>query len=376
MNRRGLLLCAALVVTACGPDEVPSGSPFPLRSPGATPVAVAPTWVQVNLPVVAGTWTATGAIADLDGFVAYGSVNFLPAAWTSVDGTTWQSVALPGAGGPEGGAPTHAAATADATVLLGVGGTSQCAHPAREYIWRRVRGEAAWAAAPFAENLFCAAGIPDLAASGNAFAVSGTNGGEIPFAWWSVDGLAWHDASRGLPIDSPPAVLAATDSGFLLLGRGSRTDAEASLDGRSWHAVEAPPVPPAFNENGQGMSPSVLIETATGPLAIYESDEGWLVSAWRRQADASWVEVPLNAFEPGAHVGGATSIAGRTYLFLVRDGRAGLAASADLSAWTEIEVPPMESISALTAFAGRLVMVGWVTVNGESVSQVWTTAAP
>lgn len=371
MNRRALFLLLCSIVAACVPNAVPTQSPRQPASIAPTPAAVNLDWTRASLPDTQGRWSANGVLADVDGFVVYGGINDVAAVWTSVDAATWQSVALPGRA--ERASPAHAAASADSTVLLGVGGTSECAHPQREYIWQRVRGDVAWSAAPFNQDLFCAGGLPDLAATGDGFAITGRNAGEVPFAWHSVDGLAWQDASHGLPVDSPPALVTATDTGFLFLGRGGRTLAEASVDGRSWSPVVAPPVPPAFNPNGAGMLPEVLIDTASGPLAIFDSDDGTnIVSAWRRLPDASWAEVLLEPLAPFGRITGGVSISDRTYLFLISGGRGRLVLSTDLVAWADVTIPPLSSINELAAFGGRLVLVGSVSdLNGETKWQVW-----
>lgn len=377
MTHRWLLVLACAMVSACGPDIPPPSVLPPTPSILPSPVAgQALVWTRAELPDTAINWIVSGVIADPDGFVVYGSATDRAAVWTSADGVTWQSMALPGFAQPDGGSPSHAAMSGDATVLVGVGGSSQCAHPSREYIWRRVHGDAGWAAAPFVENLFCLGGIPDLAANDDTFVVAGTSSGETPFAWRSIDGLAWHDTGRGLPADSPPTLVTTTDAGFLLVGRGSRTDAEASVDGSSWTPVEAPPVPPAFNPVGDGMTAAALVPTAGGPLAIYESDDATVLSAWRRLADGTWEEVPLGALGPGAGVTDGVTIDGLSYLLLIRDGRAGLVSSTDLTTWTDIAVPPMDSISGIATFGGQAVLTGWVTVNQEPMPQVWTAPAP
>lgn len=385
MTRRAILLLVCALASACGQDTLPTQSPESTQlaqstqatSPDAsTSTKISVDWTLVNLPDAVGQWSAGGVIANAEGFVVYGGVNDRPAAWTSIDGLTWQSFALPGL--PHQGFPAYAAATTTDTVLMGVGGTSQCAHPSREYLWRRRRGDDTWMAVPFVESLFCQGGLPKIAANDSGFAIAGTNAGEIPFAWHSADGLKWQDVSQGLPVDSPPALMTAIDGGFLFLGRGSRTDAEASLDGTNWAAVEAPPAPPAFNPNGGlAMSPELLIDTPHGPMAIYESDDGSAVSGWRRQPDSSWAEVSLAGFEPGALVAGGLAVGNRTYLSLIRAGRGTLVVSDDLATWTAIAVPPLNSFGDLAEFGGRLMLVGSVNdAAGETRWQVWTALDP
>jgi hypothetical protein len=375
--KRATLLLASALLSACGPESVATQPATATTTEAPTPTPVTIDWTPASLPDTAGSWLANGVVADAEGFLLFGAANDRPAVWTSADAEAWKSMPLAGLGVGLGAFPAYAARSDAATVLIGVGGTNQCAHPAREYLWRRGASDETWAAVPFVEALFCAGGVATLAATPAGFAVAGTNAGGIPFAWQSTDGSTWLDAGRGLAIDSPPAVLAAIDDGFLLLGRGERTIAEASVDGRSWTIVQAPPVPPAFNTNGGlAMSPVVLIDTVLGPLAIFESDDG-LHSAWRRLPDDSWAGVTLANLVPPGRVSGGVSIDDRTYLFLIAGGRGRLVVSKDLSAWTEILIPPLSSINGLAELGGRLVLVGSVIdAQAEPHWQVWVGAGP
>ena len=75
----------------------------------------------VELPDATGVWFASGVIADPDGFTRLRRGQHDRAAiWTSRDGNSWASAALPGGFG----FPSDAAASATATVLLGAGSTS------------------------------------------------------------------------------------------------------------------------------------------------------------------------------------------------------------------------------------------------------------
>jgi hypothetical protein len=244
-------------------------------------------------------------------------------------------------------------------------------------MWRRARGEAEWQAAPFVADLFCAGGFPHIAATQNMFVVAGTGTGEQPFAWRSVDGLKWADASHGLPLDVPPALLLATGAGFLELGRGERTDAEFSVDGTAWTRVKAPPAPPAFIPNGAGTSPVAMLGTAQGALAIFQPDDAATLSAWRREADGSWTKMQLSGFEIGDGIYRGITIGGQAYLFVNRRGRATLLASTDLATWTAVAIPALDAMLGLAAFDGRMVLVGSITdAAGDEQAQVFTSTKP
>jgi hypothetical protein len=359
----------ALVVSACQPPP-PSLSPSAPPEPG--PSAAAGAWTPIDLPGAAGVWFANGVIADADGFTVFGDINDRPAAWASPDGATWSSNALPG----RSGFPSSGAASQAATVLIGGGSTDRCAHPFGQSLWRRARADATWQAVPFNQELFCAGGFENIAAFADAFAVVGTGTGDQPFAWQSSDGLAWRDAGQGLPFDAPPWLLAATDGGFIELGRGARTDVRVSVDGKAWSAVEAPPVPPAFNGDAPGMSPVALLATAQGVAAFYQSDGATTRSAWLRHADRSWSEIELEGFERGDVLTIGVTIDGTPILFGGRGRSARLWISPDLARWTAVPLPDVEAVLGLASFADRLVLVTKIPATGDpNVTRVYGAPA-
>ena len=365
-----LLGLLAIVVLGCQPGPTPSlATPLPAANQSLPPTG---DWTPIELPDAAGTWFAAGVIADADGFVVYGGINDQPAVWTSTNGIDWTSGAL-----PRGfGFPSQAAASTEATVLLGAGSTSLCAHPFGEALWRRAMGAATWEAVPFVERLFCAGGISEIAATNDDFAVVGMGTGDQPFAWQSDDGMAWRDAAQGLPPNTPPSLVTAFNGGFLELGRGERTDVRRSTDGTRWDAVEAPPVPPAFNGDGQGMSPAALLSTKAGVLAIYASDGGRAISAWRRAADGSWTALQMVGLLPGDVISGGFGSGADAYLFLGRGDSAALITSKDLASWTEVAIPRVGAILGLASFGERTVLVAYTPdpAGGPDVTSVFVTA--
>ena len=366
----------ALIVLGCQPTPSATHA-TPSESPVRTTEA-GPDWTPIVLPDTGEVWSAAGVIADSSGFVVFGGIAGQPAAWTSTDGTRWQSVALPPALGFPFGFPTNAAASADATVLLGGGSTSRCAHPAGETLWRRAAGREAWEWVPFVERLFCAGGLAEIAATEHSFAVVGMGTGDQPFAWQSADGLAWRDASQGLPANTPPSLIAAFDGGFMELGRGERTDVRTSVDGTAWTSAEAPPVPPAFNGNGTGMSPGVLVSTTAGVLAIYEPDSGGGRSAWRRGSDGSWSRASMTGVEPGDVIAAGVGIGANAYLLIRRGNAAALAISTDLETWALVEAPPVGALAGLASFGGRTVLVASTPdpATGDDRSAVFVRDGP
>jgi hypothetical protein len=328
-------------------------------------------WTPVDLPDLVAPWSANGVIADSDGLVVYGGIGDRPAVWTSRDGLSWAAAALPGGFG----FPASAAASTTATVLLGAGTTSRCAHPFGEFLWRRTSGATSWDAVPFVEPLFCAGGFAEISETRDAFAVVGMGTGDQPFAWQSGDGMAWRDAAAGIPFDAPPSVVAGDAGGFLELGRGGRTDARTSIDGSAWSAVQAPPVPPAFNGDAPGMSPAVLLATPVGMLAIYQSDGADTRSAWRRNADGSWTEIKLVGFEPGDAISGGVTVLGTPFVFGGRQGTANLWTSIDLATWTHVPIPEAMAVLGLATFGGRTVLVVWIEpTGGPNVTRAYVTS--
>ena len=315
-------------------------------------------WRPVELPDTGPTWVVGGVIADSRGFLVFGGDGGRPLVWTSGDGLEWRALALPGAVGfPPFTSPAEGAASADATVLLGGGSTSRCAHPSGYLVWRRAAGADTWDVAPFDEPLFCAGGLAEIAATQHSFAVVGMGTGDQPFAWQSEDGLAWRDAAGGMPQNAPPSVLAAFDGGFIELGRGERTDARVSEDGTRWIAVEAPPVPPAFAAGDTGMSPVALLSTRRGVLAAYEADDAGHDSAWHREADGSWAQVPLEGIVPGDFIAGGVGVDEVAYLFVGRGNAATLWRSNDLMTWRQVAIPTVSRLVGFASFGGRTVLV-------------------
>jgi hypothetical protein len=215
-----------------------------------------------------------------------------------------------------------------------------------------------------------------MAATEDSLAVVGMGTGDQPFAWQSDDGLSWRDAAAAFPFDTPPSLLTATAGGFLELGRGERTDVRASIDGRTWSAVEGPPVPPAFNGDAPGMSPEVLLATTLGALAIYESDGASNRSAWRRNPDASWSEVALQGFEPGDVISSGIAIGGRPFLFGSRQGAASLMTSTDLATWVPVPIPEGGGVLGLASVGERTVLVTYTPdpAVAPDVTRVYETS--
>jgi hypothetical protein len=350
----------ALAVGACdalappsarmpGPGDSTEPATAPVGDGAAIPVL---SWTEIVRPDDDPLWGAQGMLSDADGFLLYGGVGDQLMTWSSADGRSWSAAPLPGV--TEG--PSLAAATSDATVLVAITGTNRCAHPVGEWLWRRVAGQQEWAAVPFEPGLFCAGGIPQIAASNDAFVVAGTGTGEQPFSWRSVDGLHWFDVSNGLSFDAPPALLASTPDGFVEIGRGSITDIRI-LRNSGWTAMSAPPVPPAFNGELPGLEPAVALLTNAGLFAFFQREDPLKWSAWLRRPGGQWIEVGIAGL-PLGFVQGGTTIRGQPYLFVFDGQLTHLVGSADQQTWTEVATPPLSQIGGVAVFDGRALLWG------------------
>lgn len=349
----------AFALLAVGCDTQGSRSPDSrsISPPSARQTTVALAWRDVGVPLNVASFRAAGVIADPDGFVVYGQVDFDAAVAVSPDGMTWQLIALPGAEG----SPTRAASSVDATVLIGGGGTERCAHPFGEFLWRREHGIAEWLAVPFDESLFCAGGSAAIAAQADEFMVAGMGAGDQPFAWRSADGLIWTDAVAGIPTELPPWALAASDDLFVELGRGSVTDVRVTTGDEAWSIAAAPPVPPAFDAGSAGAEPVALFATGRGLIAVYSSNDGRTVSTFLRAQDGAWSPVALDGVSAGGGVSGGTAMLGLPYLFTKAGAGepAALLTSPDLSSWSRLPIPGLDSIAGVATDGERTIVVGW-----------------
>ena len=343
-----VVVCLAACVPALPSGPSASGAP---TSPSPLAAGLG-AWAPIGLPDREAGILVNGVNADASGFLVLGSVNGRSAVWTSADAATWSADAL----GP-GESAREAAVAPTMTIVVGLGGTSLCAHPFGEFVWRRLAGSANWEAAPFVESEFCMGGIPRIATGNGTTVIAGSSQGDSPFAWVSGDGLAWTDESRQLAADSAPSILAWTGSRYVILVRGEVTRAYASSDGRRWSALPPPPVPPAFAANANGMSPAALLSTKAGTFAVYGSEDASVLIELRLGDDNSWTDVRPSGLPPGAAVTGGAVVEGRLYLFSSVPGAAGVWASDDGATWRAIQVPPADEIVGLATFQGRAVLV-------------------
>ena len=185
--------------------------------------------------------------------------------------------------------------------------------------------------------------------------------GDQPFAWQSDDGLTWRDAVSGHPGRGATLIHhgAHRRTAVLKAGRGERTDVRASVDGKVWSAVEAPPGATRVQRwvHPGRCLPRSCLGRRLGVLAIYESDAAPpLRSAWQRgDADLSWSQGSLGSKgffvsvrrDLGRHRGWRQGI-----LFGSRGGVATLMTSTDLATWSPLRIPEAGAVLGLRIIGG------------------------
>jgi hypothetical protein len=193
-----------------GYQQVPAGS-------GRTPRTIAAAWWRAG---PAGWQRAAGAVAGAldgagsrqmlavtatrDGFVAVGSRDDFPAAWTSADGRTWTEAEVPLPAAATGAVLQHVVADGGTVVAVGVAYLPAGSMP---FSARSLNGGSTWTVT----LLPAAAGRAQasaLAVVGSTFLVAGTfavaPGQENVMVWTSVGGTEWTEmAPSGTGLTSP-----------------------------------------------------------------------------------------------------------------------------------------------------------------------------
>lgn len=340
-RRVAAVACSVVVLAACG-EAAPSGAgsadpastpaPTALASSAPSPVASPPTTEPApaaGTAAVQGLQGATlyGVAGRDDGVVAVGSTDELAAGWTSADGQAWQPAWLASDGGP---ARFRAVAASEDGLVAAAG-----ADDTPSTIWTSDDG-GAWSpveatgiegrinALTFHDGRLVA--VADLLgtegaieggeAAGTAVYVSddgsswsvltdellvgeatvsdvvGGDGGLVIVGFDVDGGTVWLDAEpRREPITdgfegSTIQGVAATDDGFVALGRGVadlRPVAWTSPDGRAWKRTD-------IDADVFGPSEQIhdLTTTADGRLlAVGATDDGGMV--WTSADGVTWM---------------------------------------------------------------------------------------
>ena len=203
------------------------------------------TWARVVLPVPAGyapggtaaTRQVLAVTARGPGFVAVGSAGSTPAAWTSRGGSAWQFTALPRSAGAAGAVLTKVTAAGGRVVAAG-------------YAWRA--GSALAGGRPFTavsadggrtwrDSVLPAPPGPGevtaLAAAGHGFVAvgrTGLPGRQVMVAWWSSNGLSWHESAPAGGGLNGPFVMQIN---AVTAGRGTLTGAGFAASTAAEHPV-------------------------------------------------------------------------------------------------------------------------------------------
>jgi hypothetical protein len=183
---------ASAAEVAAGPGGyVIAGNP---AAPGAPDLWWSPdltSWSQArDLNDVTGSSLVLAVAADAHGFVAVGSHNGKPAAWTTSNGRSWTTIVLPLPAGASSAVLQQIASNGNRMAALGQATTAGGVVP---FAALSVDGGATWVQVPFAspgpDTTFTA-----LTANSRGFTAVGQfgpSGQASPAAWTSASGTAW-----------------------------------------------------------------------------------------------------------------------------------------------------------------------------------------
>lgn len=363
--------CAVVIAIAgCVFQPPPTASPsvpVPSQATETPPAALDPGWLRIDLGIPPSV-SLNGAYAGPQGLVilggAFGEAGSGGFTWTSPDGATWTLSPTPGQLEPSLGT-----ALGDLEVIVGGGEISTCAHPFGETTWAR-RSGGRWLAAPF-QDVFCAGGQPILTAGDGRFVIAGSGTGDQPFAWWSVDGLAWHDVPP--PVDPFPLVRGVTFDGgeFWMIARGE-TDllARTSSDGVTW-------TPWSGLAGTEGADAVTLLPMKGTPLVLTTGAGASIL----KLGLAGGAPVVVDVLPVGQAVDWAMGYAtpsGRLYLVLTT-GATRTLTSVDGANWDSVSLPPIPgfTVTGIADDGTHLLILGSVSAaDGSNSSSGWLGTSP
>jgi hypothetical protein len=357
----GILVVVALTAGCSNP--VPSGTPVASISPPPTPAGDA-AWQPVELPNGDPALLAAVAATAHD-VVIVGGRAMAPAAWASHDGGAWMFEQL----GPEDAFPGSAVAFGDHVLAVGGNETNRCAHPFATFFWIR-NAQGRWTNAPF-NQLFCAGGSGVVAVSGGRLAMLGAGTGDVPFSWFSDDGLTWVPS----PIrqDVYPRALASVGDGFAALGTFGDASWWFGRSDRGERWMIAPFGNAPFETQAIGLADGGLgfiawFADAAGMVAAFTSDTGdqWLPTEIKGLSDVETERVVRTA---AGYVAFGRAAHGPR-LFVSRDG----------GTWRRISGPADDgssaSYSSLALFGDRAILLGTIHVGPDmDVTAAWNGPA-
>jgi len=193
-------------------------------------------WARARLPSAGAGGQLLAVTAARAGFVAAGAAGGSPAVWTSSGGTAWRIRTLPRPAGTASAALTRVTAAAGKVVAIGDAYRGPAAGPPVPFAAVSADGGRTWR-----ESVLPAppgpAVVTALAAAGHGFVAVGHPG--LPgqpglLAWWSADGLTWHQAG---PAGGGVAGPFVTQINALTAANGTLTGAGFAVSGSAEHPV-------------------------------------------------------------------------------------------------------------------------------------------
>ncbi|MEV4498718.1 hypothetical protein AB0J84_23860 [Micromonospora arborensis] len=378
----------ALVLVGCDGPSAPSGA----GSTSAAAPALRPGWQPVTLPAppggegrllvrdatsCAGRWFLVGGVADTSGGTR-------PAAWTSVDGTTWTVVTVrPDSFYGRQNVFLSVACRDGVAALIGakVGGAH--GNP-RISTWRQVAdGALVEVQAPF--ETFggpTAVNVSRLTAGAQGWLIVGNRSAGAA-SWVSSPDAAEFALVEGAPELASDAVgvtwafdAVATSSGWLAVGGllpAGRIDRDPALwsspDGRSWRRTVLP---------GGAEYEELQRVALVGGVPVAVGLRGSTFGVWRQEA-AGWVAAGTFGRRAGAGVPGVASLVssgGRLFAAVTDGARQSVWVSTDRGgSWREVAMPL--DVPAGVDRDMSLVAVGdrwWLAADDGARAGLWWAA--
>jgi hypothetical protein len=353
-----VLFVVGIVMAACGPGPIPSVAQ---TAEPVAPTDSADPWTRIDVPDPGGTFadiasTPTGVVI----VGPAGPAAQLARAWTSPDGVAWAVDQLPG----DGRTPSLLVPWKDQLVAVGGGVSNRCAHPAALDSWLRT-SDGVWQEAPWAD-VFCAGGTPSAAAASDHVVVAGSGTGDVPFLWFSDDGLRWTDVPLPPDVGFPRAVasIGATDV-LMGISLGGSVWVSTSRGGVTWSA----PTPLG------GPAADVLAEVSLDGrfVAILRTETG-VVGAYQSADGVGWTSAQAVGID-GQQVGRIVAIDGSLVAFGADESGPRLWVSADGTNWRALAVPLDAGgtglLQGITVSRGHLFVVGQASSETEAVGAAW-----
>jgi hypothetical protein len=359
VNRALGIVAIAVFVGGCS-SLVPATTPVApaLASPSE---AAGGEWQRLDLPNGDASYNAIAATEHdvvIVGGRAGGAV-----AWASHDGGAWTIEVPPG----DAFAAT-VVAWGDRLIVVGATPTNRCAHPSATFIWVR-SADARWTPAPF-DRIFCTGDASTPAVAGGRLAMLGTGTADLPFAWFSDDGLKWVNSPMRQNLY--PRFVTSAGGGFASIGTFlddgwwiGRSDGRSAWAFAPIANVPRDAIATGLAERGAGLI--AWFTTSDGDFRVLTSETGF---EWQPAEVRG-----LTGAVPG-HV--IRTRGGYVALAEMPDARPGMFVSGDGITWRAVSGPidgsPGNYVS-LAISGERAILMGDVRVGEEGTPTVWTGPA-